>query len=325
MGDGTTGAGPGAGGGADDRVNDALAGLVAAELDRPAPPQAVALARAIAAERGGCVAAVLLYGSCRRAGDASGLLDFYVLHDGARAFHGRALPALLESVLPPTVLLRVAADGTRAKVAVMSRRRFLRRLRPGGWDTTIWARFCQPSTLIYARDPAARAWAHRAVARAAATGALWAARLGPEAAAPGEYWRGLFARTYGAELRAERAGRSALLHAASAAWFDAVLAPALAQAGARPVVLSDGRLRPGVPGPGRWGASWAARRVAGKALNLARLVKAAFTFEGGADYLAWKISRHGGVNLEPTPWQRRHPVLAAPAVLWRLWRRGAVR
>lgn len=307
------------------RADDALDALVAAELGAPAPPQAVALARAIAAGHGGSVAAVLLYGSCRRNGDASGLLDFYVLHDGAYAFHRRAPRAVLEEVLPPTVLLRKAADGTRAKVAVMSCRRFERRLRPGGLDTTIWARFCQPSTLVYARDDAARAWVHRAVARAVTTGALWAARLGPDEAMPGEYWRGLFARTYGAELRAERAGRAALLHAASAAWFDAVLAPALAHAGARPVALSDGRLRPGVPGPGRWGASWAVRRVAGKALNTARLVKAAFTFEGGADYLAWKISRHAGVTLEPTPWQRRHPVLAAPAVLWRLWRGGAVR
>lgn len=299
--------------------------LVAAELGAPAPPQAVALARAIAAEHGACVAAVLLYGSCRRAGDASGLLDFYVLHDGSRAFHRRVPRAALEEVLPPTVLLRAAADGTRAKVAVMSRRRFARRLRPGGLDTTVWARFCQPSTLVYARDEAARAWVHRAVAEAVATGALWAARLGPGEATPAEYWRGLFARTYGAELRAERGGRAGLIHAASAAWFDAALAPALTRAGARPVCLPEGRLRPGLPGPGRWGAAWASRRAAGKALNLARLVKAAFTFEGGADYLAWKISRHGGVTLQPTEWQRRHPLLAAPAVLWRLWRQGAVR
>ena len=306
-------------------ADDPLERLVAAELDAPAPPRAVALAHAIAAEHGDRVAAVLLYGSCRRAGDASGLLDFYVLHDGARAFHRRVLPALLEEALPPTVLLRAAADGTRAKVAVMSRRGFERRLRPGGLDTTIWARFCQPSTLVYARDEAARTWARRAVARAVATGALWAARLGPEEATPGEYWRGLFARTYGAELRAERAGRAALIHAASAAWFDAALIPALVRAGARPVARPGGRLRPGLPRGGRWGAAWTRRHAAGKALNLARLVKAAFTFEGGADYLAWKISRHGGVVLEPTPWQRRHPLLAAPAVLWRLWRRGAVR
>ena len=56
-----------------------------------------------------------------------------------------------------------------------------------------------------------------------------------------------------------------------------------------------------------------------------RLVKAASTFTGGPDYLAWKIERHSGVKVELTPWQRRHPILAAPGMFWRLYRRGAFR
>ena len=56
-----------------------------------------------------------------------------------------------------------------------------------------------------------------------------------------------------------------------------------------------------------------------------RLVKAAFTFDGGPDYLVSKIARHTGVTIELTGWQRRHPVLAAPILLWRLRRDGAVR
>jgi O-acetylhomoserine/O-acetylserine sulfhydrylase-like pyridoxal-dependent enzyme len=67
------------------------------------------------------------------------------------------------------------------------------------------------------------------------------------------------------------------------------------------------------------------RRACGKALNALRLAKAAFTFEGGADYIAWKIERHSGVALELADWHRRHPLLAAPALLWRLRRRGAAR
>jgi len=56
-----------------------------------------------------------------------------------------------------------------------------------------------------------------------------------------------------------------------------------------------------------------------------RLAKAVFTFENGADYLAWKIERHTGVHIEVTPRLRRHPILLSPPVLWRLLRRGAVR
>jgi hypothetical protein len=298
----------------------ALDELVTAELERPVPPGVRALVQEILARHAaGSVAAVLFYGSCRRDGDDTGLLDLYVLTDGARA------------VLPPTVLLRRAATAegrvVRAKVAVMSRRQFARRLRPGAPDTTIWARFCQPSTLAYARDGAVRDWARQAVAQAVTTAALWAARLGPEEATPAGYWRHLFACTFGAELRAERGDRPARIHAAAAAYFDAALAPAMVRAGLDVATAADGRLRPGLPRRARalWRLAWAARRVFGKALNLMRLVKAGFTFEGGADYLAWKIGRHSGEAIELTEWQRRNPLLAAPAMLWRLYWRGAVR
>lgn len=313
---------------------DALTAMAAAELAPPPLPSpamlgALALARGIVADHGTSVLAVLFYGSCRRSGEASGLLDLYVVHDGHRAFHGRTLPAFLNALLPPTVLLRRAeAPGlgeVRAKVAVISQRQFSRRLGPGALDTTIWARFCQPATLLHARDDAAAAWASAAAARAFATASLWAVRLGPTKATAAEYWRGLFARTYGAELRAEKAGRGPAIHAAATAWFDRGLPLSLAAHGLAAEPGAGGVLVPGLARAGWWRVGWAARQMLGKALNIARLVKAAFTFEGGADYLAWKIERHSGEKLTLSDWQRRHPVYAAPALLWRLWRRGAVR
>ena len=59
----------------------------------------------------------------------------------------------------------------------------------------------------------------------------------------------------------------------------------------------------------------------GKPLNILRLVKASTTFDGAARYAAWKIERHTGVPVEVTPWRERHPVLAAPAVLFSVWRK----
>jgi hypothetical protein len=56
-----------------------------------------------------------------------------------------------------------------------------------------------------------------------------------------------------------------------------------------------------------------------------RLAKAAFTFSGGIDYLAWKINRHAGADIVITPWQRRHPLLAAVTLVPRLLRQGAVK
>ena len=66
---------------------------------------------------------------------------------------------------------------------------------------------------------------------------------------------------------------------------------------------------------------WARRRRLGKPINLLRLVRAASTFEGASRYAAWKIERHTGVPVEITPWRERHPVLAAPGVLFSVWRR----
>ena len=314
-------------------AHDSLEALAAAELAVPPRPDpataaAQALAREIAARHGDGVAAVLFYGSCRRDGDASGLHDLYVLTTGHRAFHGRTLPALLNAALPPTVLLRQGGDRqtpARAKVAVLSQTQFERRMRPGSLDTTLWARFCQPSTLVHASDGAARRRTERAVAQAVETAALWAVRLGPDEATPAEYWRKLFARTYAAELRTERGDRPERLLAAAPAWYDRALPLALARLGLPAAPAGDGRLKPGLPDRRRWARAWALRRACGKALNALRLAKAAFTFEGGADYIAWKIERHSGVSLELADWHRRHPLLAAPALLWQLRRRGAAR
>ena len=66
--------------------------------------------------------------------------------------------------------------------------------------------------------------------------------------------------------------------------------------------------------------AWRMRRTLGKPLNLARLVKAAFTFEGAGRYAAWKIERHTGVAITVTPWRERHLILASPGVFWQLWK-----
>jgi hypothetical protein len=71
--------------------------------------------------------------------------------------------------------------------------------------------------------------------------------------------------------------------------------------------------------------SWRWRRIEGKALSIARLAKASLTFAGGAEYIAWKINRHAGTDIQLKPWQRRHPLLAGLSLLPRLLKSGAVR
>lgn len=306
-----------------------LTDAIAAELDRPVPAEARAVADAILARHGRSVAAVLFYGSCLRTGDTGGILDVYVLTDSLRAYHGRRWPALLNAALPPTVSYREVPGelpgkpAVRAKIAVMGTAAFARAVRGTGIDTTVWARFCQPAALLYARDAACRSAVIADVAAAVVTAARWAVRLGPEGGGPAALWTALFRHTYGAELRAERGDRPDALYGWAADRYDRLLPLALEQAGRPPENRkAEKRKSEGRKSAGR---AWARRRRAGKVLNLLRLAKAAFTFENGVDYILWKLERHGGRPVRIGPWQRRHPLLAAPVVLWRLYRDGLVR
>jgi hypothetical protein len=99
----------------------------------------------------------------------------------------------------------------------------------------------------------------------------------------------------------------------------AELLPLAWAAGGVTFTREDGTLRPaksGLPG-------WTAPSLLGKPLNVARILKAAFTFQGAARYAAYKVARHTGVELEVTRFRERHPFLAAPGAWLELRRRQA--
>jgi hypothetical protein len=310
--------------------SEALNALLAAELEDPVPDGAVALASQLAGRGGDAVAAVLYYGSTLRAGSLAGILDFYVLVDRVAAWPGSALAHLANRVLPPNVgYVEAAHEGgvLRAKYAVMTPEQFRQRTTAASRDTTIWARFCQPARCVWARSRADRALAAELVAGAVIRAAWWAAHLGPVSATPGAYWRALFAHTYSAELRVEKDDRSADLVARDEQRYARLLPLAWSLAGIGHARHGDGSVEPLIPPAERQRAirQWAKRARAGRRLNVLRLLKAAFTFDGAMDYVAWKIERHRGVRLEVRPWQRRHPLLAAPGLYLKLRRMGVLR
>jgi hypothetical protein len=281
----------------------ALDALVARALATPVPPVARALVATLARTPG--AVAVLFYGSNLRTGAAEGVLDFYVLTDGPR-----------ERGLWPRVGYR-EEDGVRAKVATMRLATFAHAAAGRSVDTTIWARFVQPAVLAWATADA-RGQVEAAVAQAARTAARFAAALGPAQGRAADYWQALFRATYTAEWRVEKPGREASIISHDPARWDALLPAAWTEDGI--AFASDGDvLRPRLD-RGPLLRAWAWRRRWGKPLNIARLVRAAWTFDGAAAYAAWKIERHTGVPVPLSAWAHRHPVLAAPGVLWRVWR-----
>ncbi|OBV10866.1 hypothetical protein [Erythrobacter dokdonensis] len=290
---------------------------IAAALAAPVDPAVTEFAAALAAASG--ARAVLFYGSNLRTGSLEGVLDFYILLPG---------DAEGEATIWPTVSYHEREHATgqgqetlRAKVATMRLATFARAAAGDLTDTTIWARFVQPSALVWADDAEARADVTEAIAAACMTAARLAAALGPESGAAQDYWRTLFRATYEAEFRVEKSGRENDILAVNAAHFAGLL-PLAWEAGGIPVSAEGERLTPDLP---HWQRSvilkwWARRRRMGKPLNLLRLVKASTTFEGAARYAAWKIERHSGMPVEVTPFRERFPLLAAPQVLWNLWR-----
>ncbi len=308
----------------------ALQQLVGIELGGATPPAVQQLAQQLAQRGGTATAAVLYYGSALRAESLEGVLDFYVLLDDVGAWPGSLLARLANRVLPPNVgYLETSLDGQvlRAKYAVLSCNQFNQKLKEQSLDTTIWARFCQPALCVWARSPVDRAAVTDSICAAVMTAACWAVKLGPEAASAPDFWRALFARTYAAELRVEKAGRPQDIIGKNPERYAAMLPLALRAAGLDFETGIQGELIPALPMDQRSRAhrSWRLRSRLGRPLNILRLLKAAFTFDGAMDYVIWKIERHRGVRIEVSPWQRRFPLLAAPGLYWQLRRRGILR
>jgi hypothetical protein len=309
----------------DDRSR--LEQWIGREAGQPVHPAAMAIADLLRGRHGATTAAVLFYGSCLRQTAApsdppEGVLDFYVLVDAYHAAYPGRLLALANALLPPNVFhvqLPWLGQIVRAKYAVISMAQFRRGTSRNSFHSSIWARFAQPSRLIWARDPQIQASVTAALADATVTMAAHIAPLMPDGFDARQLWVRGFEETYRAELRTEGAARAEEIYGNDRARYDMITPWALAAAGVpAPGAAADRARRSAQRG-------WLMRRVLGKLLSVLRLIKGLFTFDGGVDYILWKIERHTGVRLPVSPWQRRHPLLASPVFLWRLYRLGAIR
>lgn len=304
----------------------ALSALVAEELALPVDPRVTAMAAAVAAQYPEAARAVLFYGSCLREQNLDGLmLDFYLIVSSYREAYGRGWYAVANRLIPPNVF-PFEHDGLAAKYAVLSEADFARENSLRARSVSVWARFAQPSRLVWVKDQAARDKTGAAVAQAAPTLFQFTMPLlDPNTdLSILDIWRRGFSLTYGAELRAERKGRSLSIvdvdperyaHFGQAALAEVARAMGVGPNGEVPLLVRADRMER------RW--RWMSRK--GKALSVIRLAKATTTFAGGVDYIAWKINRHAGTEIVVKPWQRRWPILGALTLLPRLWRRGAIR
>lgn len=299
-------------------MTETLQDLVAEELSIEVSQEIKSVARMLAKRLGGV--AVLFYGSVLRTGALGDILDFYVLtpRSGGSLMRRVALGSFWPDVSYHEIA--VGARTIRAKVATMPLATFERAATGALLDTTVWIRFAQPSALVWSAGASDRRRTLGAVAEAVKTAGRFAAALGPREGQPHDFWKALLRETYRVEFRVEPPGRETQILGHAPERYDRLLPLAWQASG----IAFDTVNASLVPSLGfnecrRLVQAWLTRAAAGKLLNIARLVKAAFTFDGAARYGLWKIERHTGVHVALTPWRERHPLLAAPGVLWQVF------
>ena len=294
--------------------------LITAEAERDTFDAAKAFAAHLMAHYGQATAGVIFYGSClRQKTDMGLLLDFYVLVDR----YGPALRSLTSAgfarLLPPNVYyheMDFEGRKLRAKVAVIAVGQFLHGVGPVSFASSLWARFAQPAAILYARNMTLRRRLTDGLASAVRTTMTNVQPLMSGAYTARDLWVRAFAETYRAELRPEKETKCIELVEADLARYEAITR----------AVLGDGPYQPATTRQQHSAARvWRWRRMQGKTLNFLRLIKAAFTFQGGLDYATWKIERHSGVKIELTEAERKRPLRTGARLLLKTVRRGGLR
>jgi hypothetical protein len=300
----------------------------------PDSPELQALLQSLRQAHGDSVNAILFYGSCLRSGDLlDGLVDLYLVVDSYRAFYSGGLRALANWLLPPNVFyteLQTAGGTVRAKYAVLSATDLERGTSRRWFHSYVWGRFCQPTALAWHRDDTARQQVNACKDAAVRTFLERVLPGLPESGSVRDLWQQGLQLSYAAELRAEKAGRTAELADAASAYYVAATRKAAGSLryplridGTATATRYQARIGPSSRLVSR--ISWPARRLQGKILSVLRLLKALFTFEGGLDYIAWKLERHSGQPVEIPDKVRRYPLIFIWGLFWQLYRRGIFR
>jgi hypothetical protein len=312
-------------------VTTELEALVARELDAAVPGGAHRVADYLRARFGTALRAVLMYGSnLRRGEDGEGVLDLYAFVSSyADAYPGRSALAAINRLLPPNVFyveLPGERGSVRCKYAVLALDDLPRLTSEQVREPYFWARFAQPCALVWAADAASRAIVTGALTGAIATFVRFAVPFAAARFDAAQLWTKAWQASYGAELRPERADSAQALWSSNAARFEQVTSLAVRSLPWE-VTIDGNEYVVDMPLADRRRALrvWRIQRLAAKLRFLLRMLRNGLIFDGGVDYVLWKIQRHSGVAVDANWRERRCPWLALGVEAWRLYRAGAFR
>lgn len=279
------------------------------------------------------ICCTLVYGSCLRSGDIyEGLLDLYLICDSYSGAYSQRRLAAANWLLPPNVFFAQQESTSggptlRCKVTVISLRDFQRGCSSAWFESYIWGRFAQPTKILQVRNPQVRQEIENALLRAAHTLLHNALPALKTTGGVTKLWEDALGLSYATELRTERGGRAAELALSAREFYSTLTRHHATSLGLQlEVHQASGELLYSHE-VSAWQRnlcrlSWLLRRVQGKLFSIARLVKALFTFEGGLDYIAWKLARHSGEEVVIPDKVRQRPLIHLWAFFWSLYRRG---
>jgi len=304
---------------------EALLEVVEEQSTRSVSPDFPVLVDALLKQYQDAADAVILYGSCLRTVELDdGIADLYVLVDDYKTAYDKRYLGVLNAWLAPNVFyIEVSHQGRtlRAKYAVISTSDFEKGARYW-FHSYIWARFAQPSRLLYARNDVCRKRVYQALAYSVITFLSSGGKALEDATfTTDDIWTRCLMFTYAAELRPESETRARHLAEYNHDDFAQLLNsayPALANIFIRQPNDESYVCRnaSGIRRLALW--HWRLRRWQGLMLSILRLTKASITFRDCLEYAVWKIERHTGTRIEITPLARRFPIIWGVKALWHL-------
>ena len=263
--------------------------------------------------------AIILYGSWVR-GRRDTVIDFYVVLESYKPLNSK-LEAGLNHLLAPNVYhMTVAHEGETiaTKYATVSAEVFKKSI-CHDFHPYFWARFAQPSKILYTRDEHTRSELAALFNIATKKLIINVLPLLPKTFSINELWEKAFELTYRCELRSESENIPKIL-AENMYQISNLLAKDCGLEFSDNMIFKaedDFSLLTKI--------LWFFRTLIGKSFSAFRLFKALFTFENPLDYVVWKIERHTGIRETPTDLQRKYPLLFSWTLLWKIFKRGGFR
>ena len=262
---------------------------------------------------------ILFYGSALRSNnDKNLILDFYVILEKLYPTIKSPIFRFFTYLLPPNVYfyeINFKGKKIRAKVAILTMSDFIQGTSINCFSPSIWARFSQQTRLTFYNCEKTKILITNALSEAVKTFLTNTIKTIHYKPNIDELWLKGLHLTYGSELRPENNLKIKEIIENDKERYIHIGNLALNELGHIKINHLINK---------KENFKWLLRKYWTRLLNVLRLIKASFTFEGGIEYLTWKLKRHKGISIELSEKQKKYPIITviSLAIKLKIWDRS---